>query len=41
MIDWLSKKQLTVETSVFSAEFCAMKHGIENLRGICYKLRMM
>ena len=32
MIDWLSKKQSTVETSVFGAEFCAMKHGIENLR---------
>eukprot|EP00804_Cyclotella_cryptica_P029741 CCRYP_015201-RA/>CCRYP_015201-RA protein AED:0.23 eAED:0.23 QI:0/0/0/1/1/1/6/0/958 len=41
MIDWLSKKQSTVETSVFGAEFCAMEHGIENLRGICYKLRMM
>ena len=41
MIDWLSKKQSTVDTSVFGAEFCAMKHGIENLHGICYKLRMM
>jgi hypothetical protein len=41
MIDWLSKKQSTVETSVFGAEFCAMKHGIETLRGIRYKLRMM
>eukprot|EP00804_Cyclotella_cryptica_P021205 CCRYP_001503-RD/>CCRYP_001503-RD protein AED:0.33 eAED:0.33 QI:0/-1/0/1/-1/1/1/0/233 len=41
MIDWLSKKQSTVETSVFGAEFCTMKHGIENLRGIRYKLRMM
>ena len=41
MIDWLSKKQSTVETSVFGAEFCAMKHGIENLHGIHYKLRMM
>ena len=29
------------ETSVFGAKFHAMKHGIENLRGICYKLRMM
>jgi hypothetical protein len=26
---------------VFGAEFCALKHGIENLRGIRYKLRMM
>ena len=41
MIDWLSKKQSTVETSVFGAEYCTMKHGIENLRGIRYKLRMM
>jgi hypothetical protein len=41
MIDWLSKKQSTVETSVFGIEFCTMKHGIENLCGICYKLRMM
>jgi hypothetical protein len=35
IIDWLSK------ASVFGAKFCAMKHGIENLRGIRYKLRMM
>eukprot|EP00804_Cyclotella_cryptica_P024737 CCRYP_001712-RB/>CCRYP_001712-RB protein AED:0.42 eAED:0.42 QI:0/-1/0/1/-1/1/1/0/117 len=41
MIDWLSKKQSTVETSVFGVEFCAMKHGIENLWGIRYKLRMI
>lgn len=41
MINWLSKKRSTIETSVFGAEFCAMKHGIENLRVICYKLCMM
>eukprot|EP00956_Cyclotella_meneghiniana_P014845 scaffold22390_cov24-Cyclotella_meneghiniana.AAC.1 len=43
IIDWLSKKQSTVEASVFGAdaEFCAMRHGIETLRGIRYKLRMM
>eukprot|EP00804_Cyclotella_cryptica_P016148 CCRYP_004244-RA/>CCRYP_004244-RA protein AED:0.29 eAED:0.30 QI:0/-1/0/1/-1/1/1/0/331 len=41
MIDWLSKKQSTVETSVFGAEFCAMKHCIENLLGIRYKLHML
>ncbi len=41
MIHWLSKKQSTVETSVFGAQFCAMKHSIENLRGIRYKLCMM
>jgi len=37
----LSKKQSTIETSVFGAEFVALKHGIETLRGIRYKLRMM
>ncbi len=41
MIDWLLKKQSTVEASVFGAEFSALRHGIENLRGICYKLCMM
>ena len=35
------KRQLTVETSVFGAEFVAMKHGVETLQGIRYKLRMM
>jgi hypothetical protein len=41
LIDWVSKKQATIETSVFGAEFAAMKHKIEKLRGLCYKLRMM
>ena len=41
MIDWLSKKQSMVETSVFDVKFCAMNHGIENLCSICYKLHMM
>ena len=40
-IMWLSKKQPTVETSVFGAEFVAMKVGVEALRGLRYKLRMM
>ena len=35
------KKQPTVETSVFGAEFVALKHGTKTLRGIRYKLRMM
>jgi hypothetical protein len=30
-----------VESSVFGAEFVAMKNGIETCRGLCYKLRMM
>jgi hypothetical protein len=40
-ISWLSKKQGTIETSVFGAEFVAMKTGIETLRGLRYKIRMM
>ena len=34
LIDWVSKKQATIETSVVGAEFVAMKHGIEKLRGL-------
>ena len=30
-----------IETSVFGAEFVAMKVGIEYIRGLWYKLRMM
>lgn len=40
-INWLSKKQSRIETSVFGAEFIAMKQGVETLRGLRYKLRMM
>ena len=40
-MNWLSKKQATVETSVFGAEFVAMNQGMEAVRGIRYKLRMM
>jgi hypothetical protein len=38
---WYSKRQETVETSVFGAEFVAMKVGFEACRGLRYKLRMM
>jgi hypothetical protein len=31
LIDWVSKKQATIETSVFGAEFVATKHRIEKL----------
>ena len=41
LIDWLSKKQATIECSVFGAEFVAMKTGVEALRGIRYKLHMI
>ena len=41
LIIWSSKKQPTIESSVFGAEFVAMKTGMEDLRGLRYKLRMM
>jgi hypothetical protein len=40
-IVWFSKRQPTVESSVFGAEFVAMKNGIETCCGLHYKLRMM
>jgi hypothetical protein len=40
-IMWFSKHQPTVKSSVFGAEFVAMKNGIETCRGLRYKLRMM
>ncbi len=41
LIIWLSKRQPTIETPVFGAKFVAMKHGINMLRGLRYKLHMM
>jgi hypothetical protein len=41
LIDWVSKKQATIDTSVFGAKFVAIKHGIEKLQGLQYKLCMM
>ena len=38
---WYSKKQNTVETSVFGAKFMSMKIGMESVRGLRYKLRMI
>ncbi len=40
-IHWVSTRQSMIETSVFGAEFIAMKHGMEKLRGLRYRLRMM
>jgi hypothetical protein len=40
-IVWPSKQQPTIESSIFGAEFVAMKHGIETLRGLRYKIHMM
>ena len=41
LIDWLRKKQATIESSVFGGEFISMKTGVEPLGGIRYKLLMM
>jgi len=41
LIYWYSKKQSNVETSIFGAEFVAMKTGVATVRGLRYKLRMM
>ena len=35
LVNWLSKKQATIETSVFVSEFVAMKQGMEAVRGLC------
>ena len=40
-IYWYSKKQTSVETSSFGAEFIAMKSCCEYVRGLRFKLRMM
>jgi hypothetical protein len=40
-VQWFSKKQGTIETSVFGAEFVAMRTGMEAGRSLRYKLRMM
>ena len=40
-IYWLSRKQLSVESSSFGSEFCAMKQCTEYVRRLRYKLRMM
>ena len=40
-IAWFYKKQATIETSVFGAEFVAMKIGMKTLWGLRYKLCMM
>ena len=37
---WYSKRQSTVETSTFGAEFCAMKVAVEMIEALRYKLRM-
>jgi hypothetical protein len=41
LIDWVSKKQATIETFVFGAKFVALKHGNEKLQRLQYMLCMM
>ena len=41
LMQWILKKQYTVETSVFCTEFVVMKQSIDALRGLRYNLRMM
>ena len=41
MIHWRSKKQASIESSSFGAEFISMKQCCEYIRGLRYKLRMM
>ena len=40
-IIWYTKRQATVESAVFGAEFVAMKKAREVSRGLRYKLGMM
>jgi hypothetical protein len=40
-IVWFSKRQNTVETSIFGSEFVALKIAIDQVEGLRYKLRMM
>ena len=40
-VSWYSKKKSTIETSVFSTEFVAMKVGMETVRGLRYNICMI
>ncbi len=37
LVSWYSKRQSTIDTCTFGAEFGATKTGVEAIRGICYK----
>ena len=41
LVWWLSKKQPIIDTYMLRAEYVDMKTGIEILRGLMYKLRMV
>ena len=38
---WYSKKQTLVETSIFESKFMAMKHYMEYIHGLQFKLQIM
>ena len=38
-IIWLSKRQNSVQNSTFGAEFCALKHAVEIIEALRFKLR--
>ena len=40
-INWLSKRQNTIEASTFGSEFIALRTATEMIEGLRYKLRMM
>ena len=40
-VSWLSKKQPTIQTATFGAEFTALRTGTEMIKGLRYKLRML
>ena len=40
-IQWISKKQNTVESSTFGSEFIALKQATEIIKGLRYKLKML
>ena len=41
LINWYSQKHSTIETSVFGAEFVAIKVRVETMYAIQYELRMI
>ena len=41
LIHWMSKKQMSIETSSYGSEFTSMKQCCEYIRGLKYKLTMM
>ena len=41
LIQWLSKKQHKIETTLFGTKFVAMKHGMKTLQCFRYRLQMM